>query len=575
MRATLRHNRWWTLAAALLVEAVSGTFYAYSLYSPALRQRFSLSQDQIDLLGTMLNWGGNIGVHIGFFFNSFGARWTLALALFTGVPCRLLLWAMLRFFTGWAVPFWVLAVMMVVQGHSQLINDVTVVSIVAQAFPEHRGRALGLAKGFIGLSGSMVACVYMGVYSPDVVAFMLYLPISFGICVILAICFLRLPPSDRLLMSPDAALPRQRLTGASIAVGVLTAVLMGGSLLNLLPDPTQPLDTAATAAAAAVFLGLLAYLCRPAADDEIQPSRGVAAVVNPAPPHPAPPHPESRHEALLGPAGAAGGSSLSRGDVPACGPDEGMSPPASSSSSGGVDEPTLFQAIISVEALLMFALMTFAPGAGLMLINNLDSIHTAKGGVGDSSVLVSLVSTSNCAGRLLAGFISDAALYKKGWPRPFALAAANALMAGAMLALLLEGTWPIYAAAFLGGLSYGAINSLFPACASEIFGLSNLAVVYPAFSMGLALGSWAFATSLYSAVFDAALARHGVAPGGACTWSDCYALSAIVSAACCVLGAACSVLIALMTRQRYRTMLAAISKRTQTSTMRAVLLSSD
>ena len=97
-----------------------------------------------------------------------------------------------------------------------------------------------------------------------------------------------------------------------------------------------------------------------------------------------------------------------------------------------------------------------------------------------------------------------------------------------------------------------------------------MAVVYPALALGLALGSWIFATTLYSAVFDAAMARHGVAPGGACVWADCYVLSVIVSAACCVLGAVCSILMALITRQRYRTLLAAISKRTQ-----ATALSSD
>ena len=80
------HTRWVTLAAALVVESVSGLFYAFSLYSPALRARFDLSQSQLDLIGTAGNWGGNVGIHIGFFFRRFGPRSTLLLAAVFGEP---------------------------------------------------------------------------------------------------------------------------------------------------------------------------------------------------------------------------------------------------------------------------------------------------------------------------------------------------------------------------------------------------------------------------------------------------------------------------------------------------------
>ena len=160
-----------------------------------------------------------------------------------------------------------------------------------------------------------------------------------------------------------------------------------------------------------------------------------------------------------------------------------------------------------------------------------------------------------CVGRLLGGFLSDAALHHLRTPRPLAFSVVTALMAVAML-LLLGGTWSLYPAAVLAGVSYGGMNALLPATVSEVFGLPHVPVMYPTISLSFALGSYLFCTLLFSSVFDGAMRRHGLTSGGDCVWIDCFSGSVLVAAASCAVGAALSVLLARITQPRYRELLA-------------------
>ena len=112
---------------------------------------------------------------------------------------------------------------------------------------------------------------------------------------------------------------------------------------------------------------------------------------------------------------------------------------------------------------------------------------------------MSLLSTANCAGRLVGGWLSDIALSKYNMPRPMALAAGNVVMMAAMLILASSGgAWPLYTAAVVGGASYGAMFALNPAIASEAFGLSSFSILYPTMCLGIAMGSYVLATKAIS-----------------------------------------------------------------------------
>lgn len=152
------HSRWLALAVALLLESAAGVVYAFSLYSSDIQTHFNISQGETDLVGTAGNWGGSFGVHIGFLYALFGPRTTILLACILGVPCWVLMWSSLS--GALLLPYWSLLVIAFLQGHSQMILDCTAVPTVIAHFPDHRGRASGLSKALVGLSGSLAAMVY-------------------------------------------------------------------------------------------------------------------------------------------------------------------------------------------------------------------------------------------------------------------------------------------------------------------------------------------------------------------------------------------------------------------------------
>ena len=66
---------------------------------------------------------------------------------------------LMLFLTSIAWPYWPLPISGFFQGHSQIWTDVSVISTMVKVFPRHRGLAIGLAKSFVGLSGSIATQV--------------------------------------------------------------------------------------------------------------------------------------------------------------------------------------------------------------------------------------------------------------------------------------------------------------------------------------------------------------------------------------------------------------------------------
>ena len=60
------------------------------------------------------------------------------------------------------------------------------------------------------------------------------------------------------------------------------------------------------------------------------------------------------------------------------------------------------------------------------------------------------------------------------------------------------------------------------------------------------------ATYLFSAVYEHGKASHGLSHTDDCRASDCFSLTYIVCAICCLAGAACTLDLARRTRHRYR-----------------------
>jgi MFS family permease len=473
----MRHSRWATLAAALLVESVCGMFYAFSLYSPNLKHAFGLNEYQIDLIGSMGNLGGNLGLHLGLFYKAFGPRGTCILAVFLGTPAWLLLWACLTF-SSLQMPFWMLLVIGFLQGQSQMVADIAAISTVAPGFPEHRGSALGLVKAFVGLSGSLGSAIYVGAFahstsganesfvdaadaaaapappiappaspdttpSSDIVPYLFFCGIEFAFCCLVGAWLIRLPSPQAPRTAASATAPRRRLAGAYIFVLALALLLASGSLLELLKPP-QAARIAVMVLAYVLFTSILCYTGRPMSDEL---SSSVKPVDAPLP----------SAEATISEHAAFPESSSTNAVSPA-----NQQPLLTSEDdmSASLPDVTLTGAVFSWPFWLLFCAMVLGAGSGMMVINNMADILTARTGVraahSETAVLVSLLSTANCAGRLLFGSVSDVLVRRYRLPRPVALGISNVVVLLAMLLLwLTDGGAPLYVASVLVGVGFG------------------------------------------------------------------------------------------------------------------------
>ena len=184
---------------------------------------------------------------------------------------------------------------------------------------------------------------------------------------------------------------------------------------------------------------------------------------------------------------------------------------------------------------------------------------------GDEDVFVSLLSCANAAGRLMAGVVSDwllAAMVshtgKSGvcgmqlGPRPLILLSAMFLMVITHLMLSFGFAVLLYPASVLGGVSYGALNALFPTILSEVFGLRHMGAIYTTLSISLALGSFVLATALVGTIYDVhndAPTAHG--KQGDCTKLSCFHNTYLVCAGLCAISCLGIWQLARRTARRY------------------------
>lgn len=364
--------RWLSLAASILLCSIAGVAYAFSLYSAALKIHFGLRQRQVDMVASAENVAGFTAFWIGFVINRCGPRFACLLGGIFGALGWLSLWA--SFVVPFDVPFEALLLMGFTQGNAAALIDCTVVVCVSQSFPERRGQALGLAKALTGTSAALWSMLYAGFFAPDVVTFLAFIGLVYGLfCTLSALVLVR-PEEGSLAHATkyDGQIAQVRFDGALVWVLLLLAFLIGGPLLVSLATPyVAHAETDLAVATFALFAAGILYLGVPPSPPTVMAGggggggAGEARRPSPLPPRPVPPPPGP----LDVPEDAEHRQGKERSAV------EASTPPTP-----GVR--ALYIALLTPAVLLQLSLifvgMTLPLGSGLMLINNLESLHASR-----------------------------------------------------------------------------------------------------------------------------------------------------------------------------------------------------
>eukprot|EP00050_Salpingoeca_kvevrii_P009535 m.3472 g.3472 ORF g.3472 m.3472 type:complete len:520 (-) comp2313_c0_seq1:191-1750(-) len=508
-------TRWNILAVLVLVESLGGLFYIFSVYSDRIKTQFDLSQDSVDLIGTASNVGGNIGIVVGMLADRFGPRPTMLLGMLLALLGWIGTWHALD--STWDAPYALLVLFAFLQGHAQMIGDISSIPTVGRNFPQHRGVAIGLCKAFVGLSGALATQIYQGFFYPNVVPFILFLGIEAGAVMLIGAVLMRnCPPTAKETIQSERRISRDLQTGFRITF-CLAILLVASAMLEHFLTMSRAARLILTFASLAVFGLLLGFLwTRKDSRDG----------------------PLSLHDSSTEKVALLNSTSIQE------------KPSSGTSATEGLNIPqyNVVQALSGLNLYLIFFSALFGGGAGLLLINNLGQIVPAFGGSKDAqNVFVSLLSVCNCGGRLLAGFAGDKLLAKFGYPRPLVFAVALGIMAISNFMIMSGSIGALFPACVLAGLSYGAFNALVPTLISEIFGLKHFAAVYGTNALCFAIGSYAFATKLAGSVY----AHHAPAGSKTCIGTDCYQMSFLITGTLCTLAIALSLLLMRRSRERY------------------------
>ncbi|ONM27389.1 Major facilitator superfamily protein, partial [Zea mays] len=472
-------GRWFTLLACLLILSASGATYAFGIYSRALKSALGYDQRAVATLAFFKDLGSNVGVPAGL-LSEVAPPWAVLAA---GAAMNLAGYLMVYLSLAGRVaapappPLWLMCAYVCVGANSQAFAGTAALVTCVRNFPEARGAVLGLLKGYVGLSSAILAQIYLALYgggadARSLVLLIAWLPAAVSV-VFLGTVRVMPPPNGRTRRSTS----RGGVGDVFLCLLYISVALAAYILVMIIVQRQASFSRAAYAASAA---GLLVLLFLPLAvvvrqeyriKHELEGSPSVDAplpvmvtVVE-----------KSIAMPLVEPA-------ITTSDTPPSSSclvgirsflRHAFSPPAHG------EDYSIPQALVSVDMLVLFLAIACGAGGTLTAIDNMGQIGQSLDYPPKSvDAFVSLISVWNYAGRVTAGYGSEALLSRYRFPRPLALTLVLLASCAGHLLIALGVPRALYAASVLIGFCFGAQWPLLYAVISELFGLRRYPTLY-------------------------------------------------------------------------------------------------
>uniref|UniRef100_A0A0E0AGP6 Nodulin-like domain-containing protein n=1 Tax=Oryza glumipatula TaxID=40148 RepID=A0A0E0AGP6_9ORYZ len=513
-------GRWFTVFASLLILTASGATYIFGIYSPALKASLGYDQHTLNTVSFFKDLGANLGVLSGL-INEVTPPWVvLAIGAAMNLSGYLMVYLAVAGRTA-APPVWLVCLYVFVGANSQSFANTGALVTCVKNFPESRGVVLGILKGFVGLSGAVYTQLYLAFYGDDAKS------------LILLIAWL---PAAETSVDPFFCF-------LYISIGLAAYLLV----MIVVQRQFAFSRTAYSCAAAALLIVLFLPLCVVIKQEfKIHRERLELAAAAP-PPHTItvlemsketerPPRPSSP-----APAETSWVKGMFR-------------PPARG------EDYTILQALVSVDMAVLFVATICGVGGTLTAIDNMGQIGQSLGYPARSTnTFVSLISIWNYAGRVAAGFASEAFVERWRLPRPLVLTGILLLACAGHLLIALGVPRALYAASVIIGFCFGAQWPLVFAIISEVFGLKYYSTLYNFGGMASPVGSYILNVLVAGRLYDAEAGRQpgaGLAAGASrdkvCLGVNCFKKSFLIITAATVFGALVSLVLVWRTWRFYK-----------------------
>lgn len=538
--ARVIQGQWFTVFASCLIMAGAGGSYLFGIYSKQIKASLGYDQTTLNLLGFSKDLGGNVGVLSGLIAEVTPTWFVLLLGSATNFVGYFMIWLAV---TG-KIPeprVWQMCVYISVGANSQNFACTGTMVTGVKNFPASRGVVLGLLKGFVGLSGAVMAQIYLALYGDDSTSLILliaWLPAAMS--VLFAYTIRELDPT-RSRQPRDEVRVFYHFLYISIALALfLMAINIAQKLLVFPP--------AAYAGSATVVCAILFFPLAIAIREEL-------ALWNTNSDQKAPPPPESDEIKSQKLALTA----------------EPKTPPATATANWWAktilekpnrgEDYSILQALLSTDMLILLVASFCGLGSSLTAVDNLGQIGESLGYPAPTvSSCVSLVSIWNYLGRVFAGFASEALLTKYKFPRPLLMTVVLLISCAGHLLIAFPAPGSFYAASVITGFTFGAQFPLIFVIISDLFGLKHYSTLFNCGQMVSPLGSYVLSVMITGVLYDREARKQLDARGLSlaageeltCHGSQCYRLSFVVLSGVTLFGAAVSLVLVLRTLEFYR-----------------------
>lgn len=172
----LLKSRWHIFSSILMAVSISGTSYAFGIFSEVFKDKLGFSQLELSVIGSCGSTGLYTGVFCGLGIERYGPR----AVLFTGAALifcgNMYMWFAAQKLVAHSVP--VLALVNFVAQLGVACSSATATTVSIRSFPSQvRGRVAGLAKAYFGISAAVLASVAAGFFPSASVHFILFVAI--------------------------------------------------------------------------------------------------------------------------------------------------------------------------------------------------------------------------------------------------------------------------------------------------------------------------------------------------------------------------------------------------------------